>query len=70
MKKIYLILILTFLLSCNKNNESKEEYSRIKFIEEKNVGSYRVRIIEVDGVEYLSTYQGGFIKLEKMKIYE
>lgn len=68
MKKIAFIILSLILFSCNEScNEYKDlnyEHSRIKFKESKHSGSFNVRIIEVDGVEYLCLYRGGIIELK------
>lgn len=63
MKKIIILLALASLatLGCKNNPSYDNEGERIKHKEER--GYYR--IIEVDGVEYLSYSNGGLIKLEK-----
>ncbi len=58
------IVLLTTFFSCNKKEGLNKDNSRIKILEVKSFGSDVFRIIEVDGVEYLSTYNGGLVKLE------
>lgn len=63
MKNIILLALtsMTILGCTNLTAPENNEGERIKFKEQR--GNYT--IIEVDGVEYLSSTHGGLIKLEK-----
>jgi hypothetical protein len=70
-KTLTILLLILFGISCSNNSpyktENLENSSRIKIVE-KLYGSYSTLcIIEVDGHEYLSTYEGGIIHLESCK---
>lgn len=65
MKYILLAIIAAFTFSSCSKNETKEN-GRMKFIEKYNKKSFLLyEIIEVDGVEYLSTSRGGICPLVK-----
>lgn len=65
MKYILLAIIAAFTFSSCSNNKTKEN-GRIKFIQKDITKSeFLYEIIEVDGVEYLSTSRGGICPLVK-----
>lgn len=72
MKSIKLIAIFAVLLlsGCNGNSENEEtiaenpEY-RIKFKDSRHIDGIYYAIIEVDSVEYLTTFSGGIIRITK-----
>lgn len=54
-------------VSVSVSDQPKAEESRIKLIDENHLGSRTFYIIEVDGHQYLSQYEGGFVHLESCK---
>jgi len=64
---LYLVLAVVFISSCTNESTSYNEHSanRIKLNEERIINGYRYSILEVDGVEYLTKDNGGFIRLDK-----
>ena len=74
MKYLVMLFMLFILTSCvqveenDVKNEVKKEIvkpNRIKFKEANNINGQCFVIIEVDGKEYLSQYEGGIIELKK-----
>ncbi|NQY42951.1 MAG: hypothetical protein HRT87_06400 [Legionellales bacterium] len=65
---IYIVLAVVVLSSCT-NEEStitnEQSNNRIKLKEDRIVNGYRYSILEVDGKEYLTQDNGGFIELVK-----
>jgi hypothetical protein len=68
MRKIIFIISLITLFSCNEKEKHYEKPSIIKLIEHKYFGSFSVKIIEVNEIQYLINSEGGIIKLEKSEI--
>jgi hypothetical protein len=78
MKNIFLVaLFITFLISCTPK-KSEEEIKAEKIAEQKERDSGRIKvvdfnyrfgmsyeIIEVDGIQFLTTTEGGIIRLDK-----
>jgi len=69
MKKLtyvfYLVLAVVFT-SCTSeksNTINEESNNRIKLNEERIINGYRYSIVEVDGKEYLTQDNGGFIEI-------
>jgi hypothetical protein len=53
---------------CGKQNNKEQEQSRIKLIlKSVNIDGFPYQIIEVDGVQYISSYKGGIYPLIKQK---
>lgn len=64
---LYLVLAVVFVSSCTNESTSYVEQSdnRIILNEVRIINGYRYSIIEVDGVEYLTQDNGGFVQLSK-----
>lgn len=81
MKKLYSLVIVMFLISCSDNvdHQSQSKYGiesrqikgnlnkRIFCKEITIINGERYRILEVDGIEYLTTSYGGIVPLVKNK---
>jgi len=71
MKKLsyvfYLVLAVVFASCTNEKSTSVNEVSnnRIKLNEVRIINGYRYSILEVDGKEYLTQDNGGFIEINK-----
>ena len=71
MKKIKIItaiILSTLFVGCtdeNSHSVNEQSNNRIKLKEQRVVNGDTYSIIEIDSVEYLTQYHGGFVKLEK-----
>lgn len=68
MKVLLVVVICVFLSGCTQNKTVSVDDGfggRIKFKEHRTIKGQIFLIIEVDSVEYLTQYQGGFIRLPK-----
>ena len=69
---INLMRIIILFASCTQNNSTtinEKSSNRIKVKEQRMISGYRYTILEIDGNEYLTQDQGGFVKLEKESKY-
>jgi hypothetical protein len=69
-KHAFTLILIFIIISCSTSNEyAIKETSRIKVIDHLyfTSGHPSFYIIEVDGHEYLNTYDGGIVHLESCK---
>jgi len=65
---LYILLAVVFLAGCTSDKSTPINEllnNRIKLNEVRSINGYRYFIIEVDGKEYLTQGNGGFIEITK-----